>query len=399
MAWKVNTRMKQVSEFVVAWEAGLESKAALCRRFGVSRKTGYALIKRYRELGAIALLPRAPVARSHPNRTGAEVRELIIKLRSKHPTWGPRKLKRRLESDHPNLTIPAASTIGTILKHAGLVQPRKRRTRHVFDGVADPEVSASNDCWNADFKGQYRLGDGTLCFTLTVTDSFSRKLLCCKAFPRISTELVREAFALLFKRYGLPRAIRTDNGAPFASLAAGGVSRLSAWWLELGIEPIRITPGKPQQNGAHERMHRVLKAECTKPAASSMRAHQRQLDEWMRVYNELRPHEAIGMRTPDALYQRSPRAMPKRLAAPVYAESWQVRSVRQNGEIKFGGCTYFVSEALIGQRIGLEALADGRLRVWFATLELGVLSPMARLFAPRGTSAQPRAGTPYSTNV
>jgi len=391
--------MEEVSQFVLAWNAGEESKAALCRRFGVSRNTGYKLMARYHQFGLEALTPRPPIARSHPNRTSDEVRDLILALRLKHKSWGPRKLKQRLKSLHPDLKIPAASTIGTILKRAGLVNPAKRSTRLKFDGVASPEIASANDCWNADFKGEYRLGNGRLCCTLTVTDSFSRKLLCCTAFPKISTELVLAAFAKLFKVYGLPRAIRTDNGAPFAARAAGGVSRLSARWLELGIEPIRITPGKPQQNGAHERMHRVLKRDVAAREAGSLRAHQRQLNAWMQVYNSERPHEALGMRTPDSLYVCSPRKLPSRAAAASYAQSLEVRSVRSNGEIKYRGCVYFISGVLCGRRVGLEALDDGRLRVWFATCELGVLCPSARLFAPAGTTAKPRPGTPYSTNV
>lgn len=346
----------------------------LCREFGISRKTGYKIFARYKEQSVVGLYDVKSAPQHIPHRTSAEVVERVVALREKHPTWGPRKLRAWL-LENEKIRCPAASTIGELLKKRGLLEPRKRR-RHVetyVDGLSRP--TQANDLWCIDFKGQFKLGSGELCYPLTVTDAHSRYLLVCEGMQRIDGELVWIQLQRAFRRYGLPLAIRSDNGSPFASRGLCGISKLSARWIGLGIKHERIEPGHPEQNGRHERMHRTLKAETTRPAAKTMLAQQERFDRFGEIYNTERPHEALEQTPPARHYAPSTRAYA--VNRPTYPLHDDVRVVRSSGHIYFGGgpktrANVFLSSALAGLHVGLRELDEGRWLVSYADIDLGV---------------------------
>ena len=296
MTWKPSSVMDEKLRFVFAYERDEQSMTELCRQRGISRETGYVWLRRFRQYGVAGLveLDRAP--RRHGNQTAEAVERAVLELRQAHMRWGPRKLKRILARDQPERVWPATSTIGEIVKRAGLVIAGKKRRRTEPYTAPLGHAVESNRVWCADFKGWFRARDGARVDPLTISDAWSRYLLRCQAVEKTNTERVRAIFEAAFREYGLPEAIRTDNGAPFASAALGGLSRLSVWWMKLGITPERIQAGHPEQNGRHERMHRTLKLEVK--AADDWRAQQRELDRFRHDYNQVRPHEALGMQTP-----------------------------------------------------------------------------------------------------
>jgi transposase InsO family protein len=296
--------------------------------------------------------------------------EALVAERRKHPRWGPRKLLAYLSKRQPTWPWPAASTAGEILKRHGLVVPRRRRRRREHPGRPKFEAKAANDLWSTDFKGQFRTGDRRYCYPLTVADRCSRYLLGCEGLLTTAHAGARPVMESLFREYGLPRGILSDNGSPFSSSALRGLSRLSVWWIKLGIQPVLIEPGKPQQNGGHERMHRTLKEETTRPPAGDVAAQQQRFDAFRQEYNEERPHEALGQRTPSELYEPSPRAYPERLEEMEYPGHYEVRRVRSRGDIKWQGSLLFVSEALVGERVGLEETDDRIWSLYFGTLLL-----------------------------
>ena len=285
--------MDQKLRFVFEYERDEQTMADLCGSFGISRETGYVWLRRYRQHGVQGLLELNRAAGHHPNQTAAEMERMVLDLRQAHMAWGPRKLKRILERDEPGRVWPATSTIGEIVKRAGLVVGRKKRRR--TEPYTEPLKDAveSNRVWCADFKGWFRTRDGTRVDPLTITDAYSRYLLRCQAVAKTDTERVRAIFEAAFREYGLPLAIRTDNGPPFASSAVGGLSRLAVWWIKLGIEPERIEAGHPEQNGRHERMHRTLKLEVV--PAEDWRSQQRVMDRFRQDFNQVRPHEFFFM--------------------------------------------------------------------------------------------------------
>jgi len=288
-----------------------------------------------------------------------------------HMRWGPRKLHQILERDQPGRRWPATSTIGEIVKRAGLVVERKKRRRTEAYTQPLAHANESNRVWCADFKGWFRSGDGTRIDPLTITDAWSRYLLRSQAVEKTNTERVRAIFEAAFREHGLPEAIRTDNGAPFASSAVGGLSRLAVWWIKLGIVAERIEAGHPEQNGRHERMHRTLKLELR--PAEDWRGQQRELDRFRQEYNQVRPHEALGMQTPASVYEPSPRAYPSRLPEIEYPDAMLVRTVRSHGHFRWNKHDVFLSEVLWGERIGLETDDDEIFTVYFAHLPLALL--------------------------
>jgi len=371
MPWKESCHVHERMLFVARLEKG-ERMTDLCREFGISRKTGYKIHARYKEKSVVGLydLKRAP---EHiPHRTTPEVAERLVSLRNKHPTWGPRKLRAWL-LDHEGCRWPSASTIGELLKRNGLVQPRRRRrtAEPCATGLSVP--TQPNELWCIDFKGQFRLGNGHYCYPLTVTDAHSRFLLVCEGMERIDGERVWSELERAFRRFGLPGAIRSDNGSPFASRGLCGLSRLSARWLGLGVRHERIEPGQPQQNGRHERMHRTLKAETTRPAAKSMLAQQERFDSFVEIFNEQRPHEALEQTPPARHYRSSSR--PYVVTSPSYPLHDDVRIVTSCGHLRFGGrrgANIFISSALAGLRVGLRELDGDRWLISYADLDLGV---------------------------
>ena len=355
------------TRFVLEHEQDLHTMTELCQIYGVSRETGYEWLRRYRERGLEAMRDWGRAPHRHPNQTTAEIEERVLALRELHMTWGPRKLKRVLERDFRDQHWPAASTIGAILSRAGLVRERRKRRRVPPCTTPFAAASAPNRVWCADFKGWFRTRNGDRIDPLTITDAHSRYLLRCQAVEKTDTSRVQAIFEAAFRDYGLPERIRSDNGAPFASRAIAGLSRLSVWWMKLGIVPERIQAGHPEQNGRHERMHRTLKQETATPPAANRRAQQRSFARFRCEYNQVRPHEALELQTPAALYTPSSREFPARVREPEYGSSMEVRKVRDRGAISWKGHSHvFVSEVLIGERVGLEALDERYWRIYFA---------------------------------
>jgi transposase InsO family protein len=359
-------------EFVARVQRG-ERVTELCREYGISRKTAYKFIGRFERLGPIGLYDEAKVPARTPHRISEAVETLIVEVRKEHPTWGPRKLKAWLTQHHPGLRVPATSTLGRVLLRRDLIHEGRRRTRRPVPAPSSAMTMAHepNAVWCCDFKGQFRLGNARYCYPLTVTDLYSRYLIGCEAMDRIRTETVQAAFTALFREHGMPHAILSDNGAPFASNGILGLSRLSAWWLRLGIEHKRITPGHPEENGAHERMHLTLKKETTRPAAANALQQQERFDRFREIFNTDRPHEALGQKPPATVYEPSPRAFPNELPEPRYPLHDLVLRVN-DGRIYFNGKAGAVGRALDGQLVGLREVEENRFVVNFMHLELGI---------------------------
>ena len=390
MPWKERDKMLERVDFCLRLERG-ERMAELCREFGISRTTGYKVLGRFKRSGAVGLADesRAP---KNPLRTSEEIRERLIALRKEHPSWGPKKLRDVLTAREESVRWPATSTIGEILDRAGLIVPRRRKqTQTAFRDVLT-EPKAPNDVWAMDYKGQFRLGNSTYCYPLTVSDLFSRHVHACEAFDRIHTNDARGVFEEVFEKYGLPLSLRSDNGPPFASSRAlFGLTSLSAWFLALGIRLERIEPGRPQQNGCHERMHRTLKAEACRPAEANCLRQQQRFEQWQRTFNQLRPHEGIGRKTPASLYVNSARPYVKpKLEYPLHDD---VSIVRSCGHLRVLRrrrlSTVYVSSALAGYPIGIRELETGRLLVTFATLDLGQVDTQTMTFHRADTAKGP----------
>jgi putative transposase len=394
MPWKETCAMDERIRFVVTAREEGAVMSEVCERFGISRMTGYKWLARYAEAGMDGLKDRSRAPKRHGGARPEAVVEAVLGLRARYPFWGPRKLRVKLEQGLPDLALPAASTIGDWLRREGLTHARGRRRRCAPYTRSFAAAMAPNDVWAVDFKGWFRTADGERCDPLTITDAFSRSLLCCQGMIRPDHEHVRPAFEAAFGEFGLPAAIRNDNGPPFASTAAGGLSALSVWWIKLGIAPERIEPGKPQQNGRHERMHRTLKAETATPPAATFADQQKRFERFRREFNEERPHEALGQKPPASFYVRSSRSYPCALREPVYDQATAVRRVRSNGEIRWNGELVFVSQVLVGEPVGVEETESGEWLVRYADIELGFIDPKRnRLY--RGSAAsnpQPACG-------
>ena len=375
MAWLKVDPMEQRVQFVLKAKQKIESMAALCRQFGISRKTGYKWRQRFGTHGLPGLRDRPRRPHHCPRQTSAVWVQRIVQLRSQYPHWGSKKLRVLLQRrTGPSPAVPARSTIWRIVRRQGLSQPAKRRRgRTVLVGVSLRKARRANAVWAVDFKGRFRTRDGRWCEPLTVSDVASRYVLAVQALLTQRVEPTQRAFAKLFARRGLPECIRCDNGGPFASTGAGGLSRLSAWWQQLGIQVQWITPGHPEQNAVHERMHRTLKQETTRPPAPTRRAQQRRFDQWRHQFNQVRPHEALRMHVPAQHYQRSPRRYPKRLPAVSYPTAYARRRVRSNGQIKWCGRKHFLGQALVGMSVGIKSVSVGRHEVYFGLVLLGEL--------------------------
>src|ERR1017187_5438800 len=335
MPWKECGVREERFRFVDEWNSGDWNMAELCRIYGVTRKTGYKWVERY-ELGGmdgLRDLSRAPLR--HSNEIPEKVEEQGIAVREEHPFWGARKIRAWLVRAYPGQAVPVVSTIGSVLHRNGLTVPRKRRRSARPQSEPLAHASGPNVVWCADFKGWFRTADGRRIDPLTITDAYSRYLLRCQAVSAADYRHSKPIFEAAFREYGLPERIRTDNGAPFGSNGDSGLTGLSVWWIKLGIRPERIEPGKPQQNGRHERMHRTLKAETTRPPSNSRLAQQRRFDHFRQEFNFERPHEALEMQTPASRYTASARAMPDKLPPLDYPESFEVRYVSANGGIRW----------------------------------------------------------------
>ena len=392
MTWKETHVMDERLMFIAEWQSGKKTISEVCREFGVSRKTGYKLIERYVAEGVDGLKDRSRAPHHHPHAVSEEIEAAIVTMRVENPTWGPKKVKFVLARDVPGESWPAESTIGQILDRHGLVRRRRRRHRGVPSPSPLSPVAAANDVWGIDFKGWFRTQDGSRCDPLTMTDLYSRYVLRLQALAKPDGDSVWPMVEAAFREFGLPTRMRSDNGPPFASTGAGGLSQLSVKLVKAGVRPERIQPGKPQQNGRHERMHRTLKAETASPPAESLRAQQRRFDNFRRVFNEVRPHEALGQQTPATLFQPPSRPYCGRLKEPEYPSNHQVRRVRQNGEIKWEGTKVFLSEALIGEPVGIAEVDDGIYSVHFGMILLGHLDQAANF--SKGNLPDPATNQP-----
>jgi len=378
LPWKETCAMDERLQLVTLFQKGSYTVAELAQWFQVSRKTAYKWVGRFAQEGATGLQERSRAPQGHPNATPMRVVQAVLQAKIAHPTWGPAKLQPPMGSS-PEVAAawPASSTRGSILARHGLVAPRRRRRRVTPWSQPFRRADAPNALWCADFKGWVRTADGSRCDPLTISDAFSRMLLCCEIVPRPDYAHVRPVVERVFQEYGLPQAMRTDNGPPFASVGAGGLSPLSVWWVKLGIMPERIQPGHPEENGRHERMHRTLKQETMRPPAATVVAQQQRCDAFREEYNTQRPHQALGQVPPATCYAPSARPYPQRLEAPQYPALTEVRRVRSNGEIKWHGELVFLSEALVGELVGITEGHDSWV-VSFGPIPLGRLHPRQR---------------------
>jgi len=365
----MNERIKMIS----AWMGGDYAVSELAAEYGISRKTAYKWIERYEAAGAEALRDQSRAPRHHPNAVAREVELALLELKAQRPLWGAPKLRRKLELAFGIDACPAESTVSEILRRHGLSRVARRRRRAVPSTQPFAACQQANTVWCADFKGWFRTGDGKKCTPLTISDAHSRYLLKCQGLDgSTGFSAVQPLFVATFREYGMPRAIRTDNGPPFASTALAGLSPLSVWWVRLGIDLERIEPGQPQQNGRHERMHRTLQEATAQPPQANLRRQQRAFNGFQCEYNEQRPHEALGLRTPSEVYQPSARDYPTRLPEPRgYPDDWQKRMVRGSGQIKWKGRDLQITKALVGQEIGLKPVGEGEWIVYYEHLELG----------------------------
>lgn len=380
MPWKETSAMDQRIQLIADWLSGDYRKSELCRIYGISRPTADKWIQRYGEQGPPGLQEVGRAPHCHPNQIAEELRALIVQTKLRHQKWGPKKVLDWLRDRRPELKWPADSTAGEILKQAGLVQARKRRRRVAPYTEPFGECAAPNQSWSADFKGDFLLHNGRRCYPLTISDNFSRYLLLCRALPRPRYGEVQPWFEWVFRESGLPEVIRTDNGAPFASLALGGLSQLSKWWIKLGIKPERIQPGKPAQNGRHERMHKTLKEAV--PPQSDLREQQRHYDPFQQEYNWERSHESLGRKTPGSVHCASPRSYPAKLPAVQYEPGVTVRQVRRRGQIKWQGQLIYLTHVLANEPVGLKLIDEDQWELRYSFHLLGVLDERNKKIIP-----------------
>jgi len=359
MGWTETCAVEERMRFVLAVQEHEESFAAVCRQFGVSRRVGYKWLARFEEEGAAGLFDRPRVPLHQPQRIADSIAERCLEVRRAHPTWGPLKVRAFLARKSGQTEWPAASTIGELFDREGLTVKRKLRRRSPPSSAPFADCEAANDTWCIDFKGWFLTGDGRRCEPLTLTDAYSRYLLRCQALARTDTDHVWPVLDAAFREFGLPHYLRSDNGSPFASRGAGGLSRLSVKLIKAGVTPERIAPGKPQQNGRHERMHLTLLQEVASPPARNMREQHERLRSFQQFYNEERPHQALDHATPADRYQPSTRRFDGVLRKPEYSDDRDVRSVRRNGDIKWQGSTIYISEARVGEPVGLTENESG----------------------------------------
>jgi transposase InsO family protein len=382
MPWKESRIVDQRLQFLSSYQKKEMSLSDLCREFGVSRPTGYRWINRYKEVGPEGLLDRSRKPHGCSHATSEATENAILALRSKHPSWGARKLKARLEKVQPRVNWPAASTFGNILHRAGLTNPKQKKRRTTPCSEPFSEVTAPNELWCMDFKGYFSTGDGTRCDPFTITDAHSRYLIRCQTVSRMDLSQVVAVCEAAMREYGMPARIRTDNGAPFAGTGLLGLSKLSLSWTKMGIVHERIQPGRPQQNGRHERMHRTLKEDTTKPPALTLRLQQKKFDRFRQIFNHERPHEGLNNETPASLYQRSSIMFPRVLTPFTYPRGFQTRRVNTSGDISWHKDRVFISQVFSFEDLGFEEMDEEIFRVYFREIELGELDVTELRFRP-----------------
>jgi len=401
MPWTERSTVSERKQFIAAWELQLEDGAVnialLCRTFGVCRETGYKWLRRFEAGGLEALEDHSRRPHNSPDATPDHVVDLIVKVRKARPYWGPVTLRQVLvRQGVPAEDVPSASTIGSILKREGLVRRRARRPRTPPSSSSTQTFASAdrpNAMWCIDFKGWFRTADGVICYPLTIVDAYSRYLVRCEGTGTPDEAFVRKVCESAFREFGLPARIRSDNGAPFASTGAGGLTGLSTWWIKLGILVERIDPGKPQQNGRQERFHRTLKAEAATPPRSSLRAQQRTFDQFRLRYNEERPHHALGGAVPDELHTPSTRVYADAVD-PTYLPGWDVQRAGSGGSVVVDRQRIAVNSALRGELVGLRSSGPTRVEIYFGPVVLGYVERFRRplrLVRPRRRRPRPAA--------
>ena len=376
--------MEQRKEFLEAAIRGEHSFTELCRRFGISRKNGYKWLNRYRDElafpgGKASFKDRSRRPRNSPTAISAEIEAAIVELRKQRPHWGPKKLRVILGKANPGITLPSESTFAAVLKRNGLVKPRRKRTKSTPYTAPLGHAQHANAVWAIDFKGDFSIGR-TRCYPLTLTDSYSRFIIACVALTNTRTEAVKRSLQRVFDEYGMPEAIRSDNGSPFSSRGVAGLSTLSVWWHKLGIRHERIDPGHPEQNGRHERMHRDLKRETASPPATSMAKQQRLFDQFRARFNQERPHEALEQRTPHEFYEISSRRLPEPWWGKDFEYDMEAEALRvsKDGYIATHRGAFFLSTTLAHELVEIDWYEKNRARVLFGTLRLGELVAKAK---------------------
>ncbi len=372
MPFKVRTKMEQKVEFICEWLTGKYTITELCRAFDISRPTAYKMIHRYENFGIEGLRERRSAPKYHPNKTNEEVEKKILQLKEKHSLWGAKKIKKLLFKVCNEKDIPSVVTVHNILSRNGLVKPQKRlkRVRPIYP-IFDPKVC--NQVWSADYKGKFLMGNKIYCHPLTIADSKSRFLFTAKGHYNETFKAAKAEFTKVFRKYGIPKQIHTDNGSPFGSVRSiGRFTRLSYWFIELGIMPVFSDPAHPEQNGRHERMHRDLKAACAKPAAYDLKAQQRRLNHFVKEYNHIRPHEALDMETPAYTHSFSTRPFPERIPGFDYDSNMKVVKVTQNGAIRWKSYYWvYLTAALKGKYVGIHDMGKGIWKVFYRNVFLG----------------------------
>lgn len=372
MPWLEVNPMDQKVLFIADYLRDRMTFSDLCIYYGISRKTGYKWIKRYQLSGSDGLLEASRKPISSPQRTPYSIRQAVLKFRRCGDLiLGPKKIQTLLMQKYPNESVPSKTTIYKILNDAGLVTKRRRRQKVAPFPKPFAPVREINELWSADFKGHFKMKSGQYCYPLTIMDHKSRYLLCCQGIEGPRFAETRKSFEKVFRKYGLPQRIRTDNGTPFASRSAAGLSRLSIWWITLGILPERIDPGKPQQNGRHERMHRTLKQAATKPPESSLKTQQKRFDKFIADYNLKRPHEALKQKTPASLYQPSTKVYSEKQQELIYPDYYEVLRVTHPGVIYFRSHMVYISHLLENYHVGLNEIDQGVFDVYFGPICLG----------------------------
>jgi putative transposase len=380
MPWQETGPLDQRLKLVTAYLAREGSMVRLCAELGIAPKTGFKWVKRFKARGREGLVDLPTVARRLPHKTAEDVEDLLVALKVQFPNWGPKKLLDLMREFYPELERPAPSTAGEILKRHALVKPCPQRRRTELRRATHlVEANAPNDTWATDHKGNFELGNGRRCYPLTVTDSHSRFILACEVMTGINGAPVKKVFEHLFLEYGLPLRIRTDNGSPFGASRGLALSKLSLWWMRLGIRHERIEPGRPQQNGRHERMHATLKEVTDKPMRHAA-LQQECFNEFVEIFNHLRPHEALGMKRPASVYRPSPREMPKQLPPLEYPPHYVHKTIGPDGRFSYRRGNFFISKVLGREVVGLEPIDEDTYRVWAGTLPLGIISLRTKIF-------------------
>ena len=370
MPWTECDKMDEKLKFIARLLEG-EKMAPLCREFNISRKTGYKIWNRYKEMGNEALIEQKRTPYRYANKLPIQIEVLILELKKEYPNWGAPKIREKIKRRHPDVRLPAISTIHAVLDRHGLVTSKLKRKRYKAKGTELSNSTRPNALWCADYKGEFMLKDKKYCYPLTITDYASRYLLSCDAFANTKADFAFEAFTRAFKEYGMPKAIRTDNGSPFASgNSLYGLTKLSVWWLRLGINLERIVPGHPEQNGRHERMHLTLKKETTKPAGGNFLEQQEKFDKFMDEFNTERPHQGIGMKYPSEIYQPSDREY-KGIQPIFYPFHDKTVQVTRCGRICEKGLKVSLSRSFAGQEVGIKEVEDGIWVVSFLDYDLG----------------------------